>query len=47
VDEKVNEARGGVIFIDEAYTVVKGESQKDSFGKEAIETIMKQYVVQL
>lgn len=42
VDKKVAEAKGGVLFIDEAYSIVKGEQhQKDSFGKEAIETIMK------
>ena len=42
VDEKVKEAKGGVLFIDEAYSIVKSERhQKDSFGKEAIETIMK------
>jgi len=42
VDAKVEEARGGVLFIDEAYSIVKSEkSQKDSFGREAIETIMK------
>ena len=43
VDAKVAEAKGGVLFIDEAYSIVKSESgsQRDSFGKEAIETIMK------
>jgi SpoVK/Ycf46/Vps4 family AAA+-type ATPase len=43
VDAKVEEAAGGVLFIDEAYSIVKSEkgSQSDSFGKEAIETIMK------
>lgn len=42
VDAKVAEAKGGVLFIDEAYSIVKSEKhQKDSFGKEAIETIMK------
>ena len=34
--------QGGVLFIDEAYCIVKNDKhQKDSFGKEAIETIMK------
>ncbi len=43
VDSKVAEAKGGVLFIDEAYSIVKSQDgpQKDSFGKEAIETIMK------
>lgn len=42
VDDKVAEAEGGVIFIDEAYSIVKSdEHRQDSFGKEAIETIMK------
>lgn len=42
VDAKVEEAKGGVLFIDEAYSIVKSkEREKDSFGKEAIETIMK------
>jgi len=42
VDDTVFEAKGGVLFIDEAYSIVKSSaSQKDSFGKEAIETIMK------
>lgn len=43
VDAKVEEARGGVLFIDEAYSIVKSKdgNQKDSFGKEAIECIMK------
>jgi SpoVK/Ycf46/Vps4 family AAA+-type ATPase len=42
VDEKVEEARGGVLFIDEAYSIVKSDKyQKDSFGQEAIDCIMK------
>lgn len=42
VDDKVAEAQGGVVFIDEAYSIVKSdEHRQDSFGKEAIETIMK------
>jgi len=40
VDKKVEEARGGVIFIDEAYSVVQ-EGKAGSFGKEAIDTMMK------
>ena len=37
--EKIDEARGGVLFIDEAYQLYKEDSSKD-FGHEAIEVIM-------
>lgn len=37
--KKVNEAIGGVLFIDEAYSLVLGRN--DSFGLEAIDTIVK------
>lgn len=37
--EKLNEAMGGVLFIDEAYSLLN--SKEDSFGKEAVETIIK------
>lgn len=40
VDAKVEEARGGILFIDEAYSIVKSD-KNDSFGREAIDTIMK------
>lgn len=36
--EKIDEAQGGVLFIDEAYTLAKGSSD---FGQEAIDTILK------
>ncbi len=36
-DERIKEAKGGVLFIDEAYAL--GES--NDFGKEAIETLLK------
>lgn len=36
--EKINEAMGGVLFIDEAYSLAKGESD---FGQEAIDTLLK------
>ena len=36
--EKIDEAMGGVLFIDEAYTLAKGGSD---FGQEAIDTIRK------
>lgn len=35
----IKEALGGVLFIDEAYSLVNDD--KDSFGKEAIETLLK------
>ena len=45
VDAKVQEAAGGVLFIDEAYSIVKEGGGRDgsgaSFGKEAIDTLMK------
>lgn len=36
--EKIQEALGGILFIDEAYTLAKGS---DDYGQEAIETILK------
>lgn len=38
VKEKVEEAEGGILFIDEAYTLNQGED--DSFGHEAINTLV-------
>ena len=37
--EKIQEAMGGVLFIDEAYALAGGD--QDSFGQEAINTILK------
>ena len=37
--EVINRAMGGVLFIDEAYALVNDD--QDSFGKEAVETILK------
>lgn len=35
----LNEADGGVLFIDEAYSLTSGSTEKASFGKECIDTI--------
>lgn len=40
-DEKVSEALGGVLFIDEAYALYKGDHTEWDYGPEAIEVIMK------
>lgn len=37
--QKIKEARGGVLFIDEAYTLARGGSQ--DFGREAVDTLVK------
>ena len=41
VEEAFNKAKGGVLFIDEAYSLVKKESQRDPFGHEAVDAIIK------
>ena len=41
VDEKVAEARGGILFIDEAYSLKAGNAGGHDFAKEVIDTIMK------
>lgn len=38
--QKINEAEGGILFIDEAYALYSGGSRGD-FGSEAIETLLK------
>jgi AAA+ superfamily predicted ATPase len=40
VNEIVNQALGGILFIDEAYALT--ESDKEDFGREAIDTLIKQ-----
>jgi AAA+ superfamily predicted ATPase len=39
VEEKVKEAEGGILFIDEAYDLCHGEN--DDFGKEIVSTLLK------
>lgn len=39
--EKVEEAIGGVLFIDEAYSLHKGEGANWDYGSEAVEVLMK------
>lgn len=39
--EAINKARGGILFIDEAYSLARNEDQKD-FGHESIEIILKE-----
>lgn len=38
--EKIDEAMGGILFIDEAYTLTHGKGATD-FGQEAVDTILK------
>lgn len=40
VNKKFDDAIGGILFIDEAYTLVGVDGQKDTFGQEAIDTIL-------
>ncbi len=39
--EKVNEAMGGILFIDEAYSLAAGKGSQHDFGAEAIQVILK------
>ena len=37
----IDKAMGGILFIDEAYTLAKGGQDTNDYGKEAIETLLK------
>jgi SpoVK/Ycf46/Vps4 family AAA+-type ATPase len=39
--EKIDEAMGGVLFIDEAYALTQGSSGSGDYGSEAIQTLLK------
>lgn len=39
--EVIEQALGGVLFVDEAYSLAGTDSQEDMYGKEAVETILK------
>ncbi|MCR6722072.1 MAG: AAA family ATPase [Chitinophagaceae bacterium] len=39
--EKIDEAMGGVLFVDEAYTLAGSAGSSNDYGKEAIETLLK------
>jgi hypothetical protein len=39
--EKINEAMGGILFIDEAYSLANGKGSQYDFGGEAIQIILK------
>ncbi len=42
VKEAIKEARGGILFIDEAYMLARSDEDKKDFGKEVIEVLVKE-----
>lgn len=41
VQKRCDEAMGGILFIDEAYSLSSGEGSGNSFGQEAVDTLLK------
>ena len=42
VKEVIEKARGGILFIDEAYSLVRSENDEQDFGREVIEILIKE-----
>ncbi|WP_232064665.1 AAA family ATPase [Rhodocytophaga rosea] len=42
VKEVIDKARGGILFIDEAYSLMRNENDDQDFGREAIEVLLKE-----
>jgi SpoVK/Ycf46/Vps4 family AAA+-type ATPase len=40
--KSIEQARGGILFIDEAYALARGDDDSKDFGKEAIEVLLKE-----
>ncbi len=40
--DKINEALDGVLFIDEAYALTRGDERVNPYGREAIDTLLKE-----
>lgn len=40
--KQIDAARGGILFIDEAYALARGDDDSKDFGKEAIEVLLKE-----
>ncbi len=42
VKEVIEKARGGILFIDEAYSLVRSENDEQDFGREVVEILIKE-----
>ncbi len=42
VKKVIEEARGGILFVDEAYALTRGKDDSNDFGKEVIEILLKE-----